>query len=127
MLDHRTASIGRVRVTDWNNPMWSLKKDPFVSFSEVQSSRYALSYNPDIRGSIYIDCAFIVLDSETLESEVYHTDFGDIMFPTYKGTLKDSQITPEYEDMGDSDEIEHEDSHYLTPSINTYLTNKLHV
>ena len=90
--DNRTATIGRIKMTDWNNPEWSTNKNPYISFSELQSSRYALSYNPNIQGSVFVDCAFVALDADTLESETYHTEFGDNMFPYYKGKLSDYNI-----------------------------------
>ena len=118
--DNRTATIGRIKITDWNDPEWGTKKDPFVSFSELQSSRYALSYNPNIKGAVYVDCSFVTLDADTLESETYHTEFGDNMFPYYKGKLSDYKIEPD-EDLEIDQQLEttqtaipHSILHYLT-------------
>ena len=63
----------------------------FIAFSDLQPSRYALSYVNQPNPRAYnIEVAFIALDSENLGelvNDCYHTDFGDNQFPYLKEIL----------------------------------------
>lgn len=108
----------------------------FVAFSDLQPSRYALSYIKQPNPRAYnVEVAFIALDSENLGELVddrYHTDFGDNQFPYYKGNSNNKTILKKYEeDSGtDSDEDsrnqENKDnkvdiSTYVPPCVIQYL------
>ena len=88
------------------HPIATLRKMPFISFNDLQPSRYALSYVPNAnnRRSYWMEVAFIALDSEKLgekPEDSFHYDFGDNMFPRYKENKTTKSI---YEDDSSSDE-----------------------
>ncbi len=72
----------------------------YVSFDDIQPSRYALSFvlSVNIRDD-FMAVAFVALDSEKLGGEHvngnYHHDFGDNMFPHYLGNKKIKDIFDE--------------------------------
>ena len=71
-----------------------LKNKQFISLNDLQPSRYALSYIPNPnRRAYWMEVAFMALDSEKLGEHVdaaFHYDFGDNMFPHFKGNRKQS-------------------------------------
>ena len=87
------------------HPLGALKKMPFISFNDLQPSRYALSFVPnDNRRSYWMEVAFIALDSEKLgekPEDSFHYDFGDNMFPRYKENKTTKSI---YEDDSSDDD-----------------------
>ena len=95
----KTATIGRISIDNWNSTTWSTKRDPFLCFHEIQSSRYALSYIPyNATLDEYVSCSYVALDAETLEPESNHVEFGDNMFPYFKGKNNDLQDEDSSED-----------------------------
>ena len=84
----------------------TFKEREFVSFSDLQPSRYALSYIPESNMHAYsINVAFIALDSEKLGEHVndaIHLDFGDNKFPYYLGNKK-TKLDIDEEDLDDDD------------------------
>ncbi len=104
---NKNTYIGHISVLDWNE--WPESNDelinPFIWTIELQPSRYALSYIPQRAGDIYVEVAFIVLDSENLDdnnADSIYYDFGDNMFPYYKSNSDIALIQQEsVEDDGD--------------------------
>jgi len=112
----------------------------FISFSDLQPSRYALSYieQPNER-AYHVEVAFIAVDSENLgelDNDQYHKDFGDNKFPYFKGNTNvqiDFDKSQKDDDSADSDD-EEEDSHaaatsnidkFIPPSIQQYTSLKM--
>ena len=95
----------------------------------MQPSRYALSYIPQTAGrDIYVEVAFIALDSENLDdnnADSFYHDFGDNMFPYYKGNSDIALIQQEsVED--DGDEINTANlSQYVPESVLRFLTTPI--
>lgn len=110
--DKINCSIGRIPLHWWNNlaPHPTLKERDFISFSDLQPSRYALSYVPRSNERVdYMDAAFIALDSEKLGEHVndaVHVDFGDNKFPYFLGNKKNKDVA--------EDIMEFEESCYLS-------------
>ena len=81
----------------------------YVSFDDIQPSRYALSFVPSVNiRDDFMAVAFVALDSEKLGEHVndnYHYDFGDNMFPHYLGNKKTKDIFDE-EDVVDEEDNE---------------------
>jgi len=108
--DSINCVIGRVHMQSWYElmPHPTLKNQPFISFNDLQPSRFALSYVPnDNRQAYWMEVAFLALDSEKLGEHVedaYHLDFGDNMFPHFKGNRKTKSVFEE-EDESDVDDI----------------------
>lgn len=58
------------------------------------------------RNSYWMDVAFLALDSEKLGEHVddaYHLDFGDNMFPHFKGNRKTKSVFEEQDGSDDED------------------------
>ena len=114
--DTISCVIGQIPMQSWHelvpHPIAALRDMPFISFNDLQPSRYALSYVPNPnRRSYWMEVAFLALDSEKLGEHVedaYHLDFGDNMFPHYKETRKTKSVFEE-EDGSDEDLEEGED------------------
>ena len=108
--DTISCSIGQIPMQSWHvsTQHQKLINKHFISFGDIQPSRYALSYVPsnNIRdGSMKV--AFVALDSEKLGEHVndnYHHDFGDNMFPHFLGNKKTKDIFDE-EDIAEDDAI----------------------
>ena len=88
------------------HPIAALRNMPFISFNDLQPSRYALSYilNPN-RRALWMEVAFMALDSEKLgehADDAFHYDFGDNMFPHFKENRKTKSVFEE-EDGSDED------------------------
>jgi hypothetical protein len=87
----------------------TLKNNTFISFNDLQPSRYALSYVPNPnRRAYWMEVAFMALDSEKLGEHVddaFHLDFGDNMFPHFKGNIKTKSVFEE-EDESDGEDLE---------------------
>ena len=81
----------------------------YVSFDDIQPSRYALSFVPSVNiRDDFMAVAFVALDSEKLGEHVndnYHYDFSDNMFPHYLGNKKTKDIFDE-EDVVDEEDNE---------------------
>ncbi len=100
--------IGHIPMQSWHEllPHPILKKQPFISFNDLQPSRFAFSYGPnDNRQAYWMEVAFLALESEKLGEHVedaYHLDFGDKMFHHFKGNRKTKSVF-EKEDGSDAD------------------------
>ena len=83
-------------------------KNSFRSLNDLQPSRFALSYVPNPnRRAYWMEVAFMALDSEKLGEHVndaYHLDFGDNMFPHFKGNKKTKSVFEEQDDDSGSKE-----------------------
>ena len=94
-------------------PHPTLKNQPFISFNDLQPSRFALSYVPnDNRHAYWMEVAFLALDSEKLGEHVedaYHLDFGDNMFPHFMGNRKTKSVFEEEDGSDADDEVENAD------------------
>ena len=94
------------------HPIAALRNMPFISFNDLQPSRFALSYIPNPnRRAFWIEAAFLALDSEKLGEHVddaFHYDFGDNMFPHFKENRKTKSVFEE-EDGSDEDLDEEEE------------------
>jgi len=112
--DSINCVIGQVPMQSWHElmPHPTLKNQPFISFNDLQPSRFALSFVPnDNRQAFWMEVAFLALDSEKLGEHVedaYHLDFGDNMFPHFKGNRKTKSVFEE-QDESDGDDIEDEE------------------
>ena len=74
-------------MTEWRS--WTIETFPnkqihpskFISFNDLQASRYCVSYITPARDTILeMEIAFISIDSEKISDDVndaYHYDFGD--------------------------------------------------
>ena len=101
--------IGRIAMPSWHetmpHPIAALRNMPFISFNDLQPSRYALSYIPNPnRRAYWMEVAFMALDSEKLGEHVddaFHYDFGDNLFPHYKENRKTKSV---FEEEDGSDE-----------------------
>ncbi len=133
---------------DWVQVSEHPKLLSFISFSDLQPSRFAMSFVPDSNPNAYsIQVAFIALDSENLGELVndkYHTDFGDNKFPYYRGNTNvrldykkyklsdednnsDDDSSSDDEDSGESGEDNDEDADinkYIPHNILHYLSRK---
>jgi len=107
LKDSINCSIGQIAMQSWHEliPHQILKNKPFISFLDLLPSRFALSYIPNHnRRSSWMEVAFIALDSEKLGEHVddaYYLDFGDNIFPHFKGNRKTKSV---FEEEDDSDE-----------------------
>ena len=92
------------------SPHPTLRERDFISFNDLQPSRYALSYVPQSNERLdYIEAAFIALDSEKLGEHVndaIQVDFGDEKFPYFLGNKKNKDF--------EEDNMEFEQSSYLS-------------
>ena len=111
---------------------------PFISFNDLLPSRFALSYIAPTNLHAYnVKCAFLGLDSHQLGEHVddnFHHDFGDNVFPYFKGNTNtdlkycsdgaddDDDNTEEtitsYLNVEDFDRM----TRYIPDTIVTYLT-----
>jgi hypothetical protein len=129
---------------DW--VQWSPhpKLSSYISFSDLQSSRFALSYIQESNPNAFsIQVAFIALDAENLGELVndkYHTDFGDNKFPYYRGNtnvrldykkFKVSEVDEDESDESDDEsdggsDIDEDEAinKYIPHSILNYLRRK---
>ena len=94
------------------HPIAALRNMPFISFNNLQPSRFDLSYIPNPnRRTFWMGAAFLALDSEKLGEHVddaFHYDFGDNMFPHFKENRKTKSVFEE-EDGSDEDLDEEEE------------------
>ena len=91
------------------HPIAARRNMPFISFHDLEQSRFALSYISN-RRAYWMEVSFLALDSEKLGEHVddaYHYDFVDNMFPHYKENRKTKSVFEE-EDGSDED-LEEED------------------
>jgi hypothetical protein len=132
--DAINCCIGRIPQLWWNriDSHPALKNKSFVAFSDLQPSRYALSYIPESNNrATYIKVAFIALDSEKLGEHVNDTfeiDFGDNKFPYYLGNRKTKIVDEETNDQeADNSTLSVKQfvelSKYIPKSILEYLTS----
>ncbi len=95
----------------------------------MQPSRYTLSYIPQRAGDIYVEVAFIALDSKNLDdnnADSFYHDFGDNMFSYYKGNLDIALIQQEsVEDNGDEIKTVNNLSQYVPESVLRFLTTPI--
>ena len=102
------TTIGHIPLTDWMQ--WPLinpvQLNPFIRTTNLRPSRYALTYEAIRPGIVYVDTAFIPLDSENLSeanADTFHHDFGDNRFPYFHGDsntrLQDNQQDDDEEEI----------------------------
>ena len=130
---------------------WSHEEHPevssFLAFTDIQPSRYALSYIIEPNENAYhVEVAFIAVDSENLGEMVndqYHTDFGDNKFPYFKGNTNVQINLDKFSSEDNSDdenESDNEDNDgaeapsrddvttninkFIPPSMKLYLSSK---
>jgi len=133
--DKINCSIGRIPLHWWNNlsPHPTLKERDFISFSDLQPSRYALSYVPQSNERVdYIEAAFIALDSEKLGEHVndaVHVDFGDNKFPYFLGNKKNKDVVEDIMEFEESCYLSKEQIHslkkYIPQSILSFLSTTI--
>ncbi len=107
--------IGVIPMAHWRS--WGAEEHPqvssFISFSDLQPSRYALSYiNEPNENAYVVRVAFIAVDSENIGemvNDMYHVDFGDNKFPFFKGNTN-KHIDSEKFSNNDSDSEDEEES-----------------
>ena len=86
-----TTFLGDIEYSTWKNWEEGTQHpgniNPYIVTNQLRPSRYALAYQPPIPGrDIYVNVAFISLDSENLyEDRTDYYDFGDNKFPYFKG------------------------------------------
>ena len=113
--DSNNCTIGQIPMQSWHEwmPHPTLKNQPFISFNDLQPSRFALSYVPNLnRRAYWMEVAFLALDSEKLGEHVedaFHYDFGDNMFPHFKGNRKTKSVFEEQDGSDDEDLEEDEE------------------
>ena len=121
--DSVNCSIGQIRLHWWNtlsiHEDSDINKKTFVSFNDLEPSRYALSYlpPPNMNPNCYIQMAFIALDSEKLgerPEDKIHVDFGDNKFPYYLGTAKTLNLEVQNEQQDEEDENNLDISNYIS-------------
>lgn len=131
--DSKTTTIGRIRFTDWQTWPVNSNMNKFISFSELQPSRYALSFIPPTN-MLFVEVAFISIDSENLgenSDAMYYHDFGDNMFPYFQGNSN----LKLFDDFDEDKELAHEDQNdnsnslksYIPPSIIEFLTKPIKI
>ena len=106
--DSINCSIGRIKQHWWHNNADHedkfLKDKVYVSFNDLQPSRYAMSYlSEPNKHAYFINMAFIALDAEKLGGHAEdreHVDFGDNKFTLYLGNRRNQVYD---EDDNDSD------------------------
>ena len=98
----------------------------------MKPSRYALSYISQRDIDEYIEVAFMALDSEKLDdnnADSFYHDFGDNMFPYYKGNSDMALIQDESaEEDGDGNatiSVINNLSKYIPESVVRFLTTPL--
>jgi len=133
--DKINCSIGRIPLHWWNclAPHPTLKERDFISFSDLQPSRYALSYVPQSNERVnFIEAAFIALDSEKLGEHVndsIHVDFGDNKFPYFLGNKKNKDVVEDIMEFDESCYLTKEQMQslkkYIPQSILSFLSTSL--
>jgi hypothetical protein len=120
--------IGQIPMQSWHeltdHPI--LKNKQFISLNDLQPSRYALSYIPNPnRRAYWMEVAFLALDSEKLGEHVdaaFHYDFGDNMFPHFKGNRKTKSV---FEEQDESDEEDGEDNNNTFSSLKEFIPQSI--
>ena len=133
--DRINCCIGRISLHWWNNltPHPTLKERDFISFNDLQPTRYALSYVPQLNVQVeYVSVAFIALDSEKLGIHVndsIHVDFGDNKFPYFLGNKKNKAVEEEDMDIDETSYLSKEQiqsfKKYIPQSILSFLSASL--
>ena len=86
---NRNTFNGMITLADWNEwPTRSVGINSNISTKTLKPSRFALAFIPPTDLSVYVEVAFIALDSECLgelNQDNYTADFGDNKFPYYQG------------------------------------------
>ena len=133
--DRINCCIGRIPLHWWNNltPHPTLKERDFISFNDLQPTRYALSYVPQLNVRVeYVSVAFIALDSEKLGIHVndsIHVDFGDNKFPYFLGNKKNKAVEEEDIDIDETSYLSKEQiqslKKYIPQSILSFLSASL--
>ncbi len=94
----------------------------------MKPSRYALTFIPQRDTDVYIEVAFIALDSENLDdnnADAFYHDFGDNMFPYYKGNSDIALIQQESDEEEGDATIMNNLSQYIPESVVRFLTTPL--
>ena len=120
--------IGQIPMQSWHElmPHPILKNKPFISFNDLQPSRFALSYIPNLnRRAYWMEVAFMALDSEKLGEHVdaaFYNDFGDNIFPQFKGNRKTKSV---FEEQDESDEEGEEESSKRLSSLKEFIPQSI--
>jgi hypothetical protein len=120
--------IGQIPMQSWHElmPHPILKNKPFISFNDLQPSRFALSYIPNPnRRSYWMEVAFMALDSEKLGEHVdaaFYNDFGDNIFPPFKGNRKTKSV---FEEQDKSDDEGEEESSKRLSSLKEFIPQSI--
>ena len=142
--NNKNCCVGRIPMAQWldsnSNPPTNHDNllTPFISFNDLLPSRFALSYLAPTNLRAYdVSCAFLGLDSHQLGEDVddnFHHDFGDNMFPYFKGNTNtnlkyssdgadDDDDEPEEECITYLNEEDFERvAQYIPESVLAYLT-----
>ena len=75
-----------------------------------------------------MEVAFLALDSEKLGEHVddaYHFDFGDNMFPHYKGNRKTKSVFEEQDESDEEDLEENKDSHRALSNLKEFIPQSI--
>ena len=91
---YRTSEIGLITVDHWNATQFenmNSEINPFISFQQLEPSRYALSFVPIKDTDVYVSMAFIALDGDNLgdgiQIDPFCMDFGDNILTNYLGAI----------------------------------------
>jgi len=122
--NNNNCCIGHIPMAEWqeSNSLSPSEHDkilaPFISFNDLLPSRFALSYiAPDNIHAYNVKCAFLGLDSHQLGEDVndnFHHDFGDNIFPYYRGNT--STDLKYYSDGAEGNDDDFEEN--LIPYLN---------
>ena len=122
---YRASEIGLITVDNWQATEYeNMNNDinPFISFQQLEPTRYALSFISIKETDVYVSMAFIALDGDNLgdgiQIDPFCMDYGDNILTHYLGS-------------NDNDEEDEEDlipqqydnlKKLIPPSVLEYLT-----
>ena len=125
--------IGRIHIDHWKQWPGEIPHgvNTFIWTTTLKPSRYALAYTEITTGMVFVELAFIPLDSENLNEsndDSFYFDFGDNKFPYYLGNSNNKirqDIYFDEHDIGDNNENKTDFEilgSYVPTSILNYLT-----
>ena len=87
---YRASEIGLISVDHWSAEEYedmTAEINPFISFQQLEPSRYALSFVPIKDTDVYVSMAFIALDGDNLgdgiQIDPFCMDYGDNVLTHY--------------------------------------------
>ena len=90
---YRASEIGLITVNNWQATEYdNMDNDinPFISFQQLEPSRYAISFIPIKETDVYVSMAFIALDGDNLgdglQNDPFCMDYGDNVLKHYLGS-----------------------------------------